>query len=169
MEHGAPASIWHSLFWPMPVVPNFILFVGLMVYFLRGPVIEYFRARTQRLREGLQAGARARADAAALRATLTRDIENLPALRAQLVADMRAAAEVERDNLLTMGRKGAARIRTDAELLAQHETLAARQALREELITHAVEEATALVRRAIGPEDQERFVRDFVAATGATQ
>jgi F-type H+-transporting ATPase subunit b len=167
-EHVTHPSIWHSLFWPMPVVPNFLLFGGLMVYVLRGPVVEFFRARTARLREGLQAGARARREAEALRATLKRDIENLPALRAQLVADMRATAELQRQNLLATGRKAAERIRADARLLAEQEIAAARQALRAEVIAQAVEEATALVRRAIRPEDQARFVRDFVVGAGAT-
>jgi hypothetical protein len=25
-EHATHPSLWHSLFWPMPVVPNFVLF-----------------------------------------------------------------------------------------------------------------------------------------------
>jgi F-type H+-transporting ATPase subunit b len=141
---------------------------ALMVYLLRGPIVEFFRGRTARLREGLQAGARARREAEALRAMLKRDIENLPAARTQLVADMRATAELQRQNLLATGRKAAERIRADARLLAEQEIAAARQALRAEVIAHAAEEATALVRRAIRPEDQERFVRDFVVSAGAT-
>jgi F-type H+-transporting ATPase subunit b len=167
-EHVAHPSLWHSLFWPMPVVPNFVLFAALMVYVLRGPIAEFFRARTARLREGLQAGARARREAENMRATLKRDIDNLPALRAQLVADMRAAAAAEREHLLNLGRKAADRVRADARLLAEHEVAAARHALRTEVIDVAIEEATALVRRTIRPEDQERFVRDFVSGAGAT-
>ena len=43
----------------------------------------------------------------------------------------------------------------------------ARAALRSEVIEEAVRQATALVRRAIRPEDQQRFVREFVAGVGA--
>src|SRR5206468_10610692 len=98
-EHGAhhPAPTPADLLWP---ALNFILFVGLLVYFLRAPIIEYFRARVARLREALQAGARALAEAAALRAELTRDIESLPATCARLRADMHALAETERDHLI---------------------------------------------------------------------
>jgi F-type H+-transporting ATPase subunit b len=163
-EHGAAHPSPWDLFW---AIPNFLIFVGVLVYFLRGPLIEYFRARTARLREALEAGARARAEASALRATLARDIQALPAVRAQLLADMRAAAEVERQNLIALGRRAAERIRNDTRLLADHELAAARQELRAELIEESVRLATALLRKAIRPEDQERFVRDFVAATGA--
>jgi len=164
-EHGAAGPTLWDLLWP---VPNFLLFVGFLVYFLRGPVIEYFRARTARLREALQAGALARREAAELRARLARDIENLPTVLDQLRADLRAAAEIERDRLVEVGREAAERIRNDARLLGEYEFAMARAALRAELIDDAVERATSLLRGAIRPGDQERFVREFVSSAGTT-
>ncbi len=156
---GTPAElVWPAL--------NFVIFIGVLVYFLRGPITEYFRDRTARLREALDAGARAQKDAAAVRAALARDIENLPALRERVRSDMRAVAEQERASLLAVGQKAADRIRADALLLAEHELVTAREALRTEVIGEAVREATALIRRSIAPEDQQRFVRDFVAGVG---
>src|SRR5436309_3479559 len=124
------------------------------------------QAEAERLRAE-QAGARARAEAEALRATLARDVENLPALRAQLRADLRATAEREREALLALGRTAVERMRSDARLLAEHEFAAARAALRAEVIEEAVRQATALIRQAIRPEEQERFVREFVTGAGA--
>jgi len=161
-EHGSPAGP-SDLLWP---VPNFILFVGLLVYFLRGPIREFFRDRTARLREALAAGARARDAAAALRAELARDVENLPRVLERLRADLRSTAERERENLLELGRQAAARLRADARLLAEQEAAAAREALRAEVIDEAVRQAIAVLRSAIRPDDQERFVRDFVASAG---
>jgi F-type H+-transporting ATPase subunit b len=165
-EHGAhhPAPTPADLLWP---VLNFVLFVGLLVYFLRGPIIEYFRARAALLRDALHAGARALAEATALRAELARDVENLPASCARLRADMRAVAENEREHLIVLGRRAADRIRADARALAEQELAAARDALRSQAIEEAVREATALIRRALRPEDHDRFVRDFVAGVGA--
>ena len=80
---------------------------------------------------------------------------------------MRATAERECEALLALGRAAAERIRTDARLLAEHEFAAARAALRSEVIEEAVRQATVLIRQAIRPEDQERFVREFVAGAGA--
>jgi len=165
MEHGAhTAPGLGDLLWP---TLNFIIFVALLVRFLRGPIVEYFRARTTRLRDALEAGARARAEAAALRATIARDMEQLPALRQRLRDDMRAAAELEAANLLAVGRRAADRIRADARLLADQEVAGARQALRAETIEEAILQATTLIRRVLQPEDQHRFVRDFVAGAGA--
>ena len=61
MEHEAlqHASIRDLLF---PTI-NFVLFVVLLARFLGGPLREYFRERTARLRGALEAGARARQEA----------------------------------------------------------------------------------------------------------
>ena len=163
-EHAAQHATAGDLLWP---TLNFIIFVVVLVRFLRAPAVEYFRARTTRLRDGLQAGARARAEAQELRATLARDVANLPAIRAQLLADLRLTAEREGEALLERARAAAERIRADARLLAEHEFAVARATLRAEVIDEAVRQATALVRQAIRPEDQERFVREFVAGAGA--
>ena len=165
-EHGATHAGpgLGDLFWP---TLNFAIFVFVLVRFLRGPVVEYFRARTARVREALQAGSRARAEAAALRATLARDIEQLPALRQRLRDDLRATAEVQAEGLLAIGRRAAERIRADARLLAEHEVASARHVLRAQTIEEAIQQATTLIRRVLQPEDQHRFVRDFVAGAGA--
>ena len=163
-EQAAHHATVGELLWP---VLNFVIFVAILVRVLRAPAVEYFRARTARLREGMQAGGRARGEAETLRAAIARDIENLPALRAQLRADLRATAQRECEELLALGRTAAAHIRSDARLLAEHEFAAARAALRSEVIDEAVRQATALVRRALRPDDQARFVREFVAGAGA--
>ncbi len=164
-EHPAhqPGSGIGDLVWP---IFNFLLFVFVLVYFLRGPVKEFFRARAVRLRDALEAGARARAEAAELRAQLARDVDNLPALRERLRGDARAVAERERETLVSHGREAAERIRRDARLVAEQEVTAAREALRAEVIDEAVRQAAEELRAAIRPEDQERFVREFVVSAG---
>jgi len=146
---------------------NFLLFVALLVRFLRVPIRDHFRARSERLTEGLAAGARARAQAEALRATIARDLADLPALRQRLRADLLAAAEREREQLIARGRQAADRIRADARVLAEQEFVAARNALRDELIEDAVRQASALLRQALKPGDQQRLLRDFIAAARA--
>ncbi len=146
---------------------NFLLFVALLVRFLRVPIRDYFRARSERLTEGLAAGARARERAEALRATIARDLADLPALRQRLRADLLAAAEREREQLIERGRQAADRIRADARLLAEQEFAAARNALRDELIEDAVRQASALLRQALKPGDQQRLLRDFIASARA--
>jgi len=141
-----------DLVWP---ALNFVLFVALLVRFLREPIREYFRAWAQ-----------ARAEAEALRAQLARDIADLPALRERLRADLLATAAQEREDLLERARRAAEHIKSDAALVAEQELVAALQAVRTDVIDEAVRQATTLLRHALRPDDQERFVHEFVSRAG---
>ena len=161
-EHGAHPGVGTLL---LPLI-NFVLFVGLIVWKLPGPVKEFFRERTERLREALSAGRRALAEAEETRAALERDVRELPSTIAQLKADIRAAADREHSNLMDMTTRAAERIRSDARLVAESEVTAAHNGLRSEVVEEAVRQATAMLRDTIQPEDHERMVRDFVQTAG---
>jgi F-type H+-transporting ATPase subunit b len=167
-EHGADHAPHHAPHISELVLPalNFALFAALLVWKLRGPIVEYFRDRTERIRDALAAGTRARAEAAALEAEIARDLAALPALSERIRSDLRSAAEGERDQLVAQGHRTAERLRADAKLLADQEALAAMREVRREVAEEAVREATALVRGALGPDDQQRFVREFVQSAG---
>ena len=164
-QHAAEhAPTIAGLLWP---TVNFTIFTYLLVRALAGPLREFFRERTGRLREELAVGARARAEAESVRAQLAKDLADLPALRERLKGDMRETAERQRDQLLVQAKQAAERIRNDARLLAEQEIANARRTLRDETVSAALREATALVRGALQPQDHERFVRDFVGSAGA--
>ena len=160
MEHGAPhhATIG-ELLWP---ALNFAIFAVVVVRALSGPIREFFRSRTEQLRDALEAGARARREAEALRGDLERELADLPRLRERLRGDLRAAADQQKQQLLDAGRRAAERIVSDARLLVEQEAAMARETLRTELVEQTTEAASALVRGALVPEDQSRFVREFV-------
>lgn len=164
MEHDG-ASV-NELFWP---ALNFLLFVALLVWYLRGPILEFVRARTERIKDALEVGARARRNAETLRAQMAREIEQLPQVGLELRADMRATAERERDNLLEAGHRAAERIRTDARLLAREELAAARAAIRDEIVEEAIRQATILIREGVRPEDHGVFLQDFLTAAGTNR
>jgi F0F1-type ATP synthase membrane subunit b/b' len=79
-----------------------------------------------------------------------------------LRAEMRAVAERERARRREFATKSAARISADARLIAEHESRAARAAIRNETVTAAVTETVALLRRQIRDPDQQRFLADFL-------
>jgi F-type H+-transporting ATPase subunit b len=165
MEHHAEhVPTIASLLWP---VVNFTIFVAVLVRFLGGPLREFFRARAERLRDELATGDRARRDAEALRAQLAKDIADLPAARERLKSDLLETAARERDQLVAQAQQTAERIRRDAVLLAAQLVSSARRMLRDEMVASAVEEATTLVRGAAQARDQERFVSDFIGRAGA--
>src|SRR5262245_19008796 len=161
VEHGAhhQPGLGDLLF---PAI-NFAIFGFLLVRFLAGPIREYFRERTERLRDGLEAGRRAQQEAQRLRAELDREMQELPAVQARLKADLLATAEEAKTALLAQGRLAAERIRADAKLVAEQEAAAGQRALRAEIVEDAVRQAKAIVREHVNADDQARFVREFVA------
>jgi len=111
VEHGIHEPSIADLLFP---AINFTIFVFVLVRFLAGPIREYFRERTERLRDGLEAGKRAQREAEELRAQIARDMEALPGMRERLRADLLATAEDARAHLVSLGREAAERIRADA-------------------------------------------------------
>src|SRR2546428_1208119 len=110
-EHAAPHATLGDLLWP---ALNFAIFVVVLVRFLRPPAVEYFRARAARLREALQAGARAPPEAEGLRPPPPRRVEKPPAPRPPPRADPRAPAEREGPGLPAPRPTAAERISPDA-------------------------------------------------------
>lgn len=161
VEHGAHQPGLGDLIFP---AINFALFVFVLVRFFAGPIREYFRERTERLRDGLDAGRRAQQQAQSLRAELDREMQELPAVQARLKADLLATAEAARAELLEQGRLAAERIRADAKQVADQEASAGRRALRAEIVEEAVRQAKALVRDHVSADDQARFIHEFVAS-----
>ena len=145
---------------------NFGLFAIILVYSIRGPIRTFLTERTARIRTALEAGARAKREAEALKAQLERDTADLPNVRARLVAELRETAERERALLLEKARATAERIRLDAKVAAEQEAEGARAALRKSTVEQAVAEAARLVRETITPQDQARTVEEFVQTAG---
>jgi len=166
VEHAAQHAGIADLL--LPAI-NFSIFAYVVVRFLAAPIRELFRDRTERLRDELQAGARAREEADRLRAQIEHDMAELPGEQARLKADLLATAEKARATLLAQGREAAERIRADALLVADQEAQAAGRAVRAEVVEEAIRQAIPLVQSALTPDDQARFVREFVESVGHVQ
>jgi len=160
-EHGAQQPGIGDLLFP---AINFAIFAYVLVRFLAGPIREYFRERTDRLRSGLLAGKRAQQQAHDLQAQLEKDARELPGVLERLKADLLATAEEARAALLAQGRQAAERIRADANLVAEQEAHAAERAVRAEIVEEAIRQATTLIRDNVTSDDQGRFVREFVGS-----
>src|SRR5438128_2485705 len=133
------------------------------------PALRLIRERTVRS-EGAIGEARAiEAEAERLRAEHAAALDQTRSEAQRELQEIvrRAEAEREREQLIARGRQAADRIRADARVLAEQEFVAARNALRDELIEDAVRQASALLRQALKPGDQQRLLRDFIAAARA--
>lgn len=142
---------------------NFAILAGVLVYFLKGPIVVHLATRASTIRQDLVTASEMRAAATAQLAEIDRRLQTLPAeldaLKSQGAQDVVAeqariaqAAAVERERLIEQTRR-----EIDTRL----------RIARRELTAHAaqlaVTVAEARIRQSITPEDQLRLVDRYTA------
>jgi F-type H+-transporting ATPase subunit b len=153
----------------LPVIAkafNFALLVGVLVYFLKTPLMGYLDSRITKVREDLvmaaqmrEAATRQLAEIDAKLTLLPAEIETLKARGAEEIGAERVrieqAAEAERQRLLEHTRR---EIDTRLRL--------ARRDLLEHAAELAVQVASTRIQRSITPQDQERLIDRYAAQVG---
>ena len=159
-EHGEghAASAFDLVF---PVI-NFLLFVYVLKRAGGDAIRRYLEERRAQIIAALEAAAAAKGEAERLHAAVGERLGQVEAEAENLRRDLRASAEVGRGRRLKGASDAVARIKRDAELVADQEVRAAAAALRDETVNAAVAATVALLRRQIKGADQERFLADFV-------
>ena len=156
-EHGGGRDL---LYWAL----NFVLVIGVLVYFARKPVAEFFADRRQRIQEELKAAADLRAEAEARYAKWQRRLMDLESELAGIRETSRERAAAEREHILADAAAGAERIRRDALAAVDQELRRARAQLRREAADLAIQLASEALSRQVTGADQDRLLDEFVAA-----
>ena len=146
--------------WP---VANFIIFVGVLYYFLNQPLRDYLATRSSAIRKDLVEAAELKATANAQLATIEQKLQALPgeisALRTRGAEEIRAEeqriaaqAAADRDRLLEQTRR-------EIELQVR--------LAKKEILEHAadlsVQLATERIKTEVTPADQERLVDRYLS------
>jgi F-type H+-transporting ATPase subunit b len=146
---------------------NFAILVGVLVYFLRSPLVGYLVSRGQQIRSDLVTAAELRRSAETQLTDIDRKMKALPgeleALRQRGAADIaaeeariRAAAEADRERLLE-------HMHRDVEMQVR----LARRTLMQEAALLATEVARQRIRATMTPEDQNRLIDRYTRQLGA--
>jgi F-type H+-transporting ATPase subunit b len=145
---------------------NFAILAGVLVYFLKTPLLGYLDSRITKVREDLVTAAQTReaatrqlAEIEARLGALPAELETLKARGAEEIAAERArierAAEAERQRLLEHTRR-------EIEMRLR--------VARRDLVAHAadlaVQIASTRIRRSITPDDQARLIDRYAAQLG---
>jgi F-type H+-transporting ATPase subunit b len=148
-----------TLFWQ---VLNLALLVGVLVWFGRTPVRQFFTDRRHRVREDLESSGRLLAEAEAKLGEWQGKLARLDAEIGEARETSRRLAEAERERILAEARATAERIRRDATTAVDQELRRARRALRAEASDLALELAEGMLREQLTSADRERLVAEFV-------
>jgi len=146
---GMPTLVWK--------IVNFLLFFGLLGYFLARPLQTFFRTRKQAVASQAEEAARAREQALELHNTMERRLAALSDEIAALRDRLRREGERERDALGRQGEAEAARLVAQVEHEADRRVAEARRELAKEAADVASDLALELLRRELTEEDRRRI------------
>ena len=168
-EHAPDAAEHHDesiggmslgMGWP---VANFIIFVGILYYFLNQPLRDYLATRSSAIRKDLVEAAELRATATAQLETIDQKLKALPGeldkLRARGAEEIKAEeariaaqAAADRDRLLEQTRR-------EIELQVR----LAKKEILEHAANLSVQLASERIKQEVTPADQERLVDRYLS------
>jgi F-type H+-transporting ATPase subunit b len=164
---GGEEGAHHGPSWTLTILAmvNFAIYAYLMYRFAWPPLVKYLRERRAGVVSSLEAAARAHAEAEALRAEFETKLRNVEAEAARARDELMEIARLEAEHVVEHAKRTAERIRSDARLVADQEVARARRLLQEDAAQLITRVAAELVAKQATPEDQQRFVKDFISET----
>ncbi|MEM6928182.1 MAG: hypothetical protein AAF602_14715 [Myxococcota bacterium] len=143
---------------------NLLLFMGLVAYLARRPMLDTFRQRALGIRKGLTDSARDRDEAHQQHQELVARLNTIEQEVETMQVKAQADAKAEEQSLVRRAEEAAVRIGEQAERTIQDEARRARQALREEAVELAVKLAESTLTSQVATDDQQKLAEDFLAS-----
>jgi F-type H+-transporting ATPase subunit b len=142
---------------------NFSIFVGLLFFFLKKPVKEFWEGRAVRIRFEMEEGEKLGREAKARHENLRKSVARLESDAADLARSLEREGEMEKKQLQDEGRRRAERLKEDAARILDQEARKAREFLKEQAASLALETAEKLVLENLKPEDQKRLSEQYLS------
>jgi F-type H+-transporting ATPase subunit b len=155
---GIPFGIWQ--------IANLVLFLALLVYFLKKPLVTYFTERRLGIEQALKSAEEKRLRTEALAAEIAARMGRIEIELAELRQHAEREADAEQASLTAQTEADAVRIVARASAEIDSRVRSARQELTSYAGDLAVEIAEEILKKNLTPEDQRRFLREGVVALG---
>jgi F-type H+-transporting ATPase subunit b len=150
----------------LPLLVNFAIIVGLLVYFLRKPVRDMFRNRTETIAKAMAESREARERAVAALADVERKMREMEAETRALIAEAQARGEKDKQALIEEGKRLAKEIQQQVATGTDIEVQKAKAGLAAEAAALAVDLAEGKIKSSIGKQDHERIVKEYISKVG---
>ena len=146
---------------------NLLILGGVLFYFLREPLLNFFSGRRKSIREEITEARRAKQEAEEKLAAMEARIRNLDAELEAIQTQAQADAEKERRRIIEAAEKEAAKILETARREIGGLTSAARQDLKACAGRLSIELAEKQIRKDLDPASEKRIVdRFFIEIAG---
>jgi F-type H+-transporting ATPase subunit b len=154
-SQGVPMTVgWQAI--------NFILYIVLLVYFLKKPVVSFFTEREQKYRQALVHGERARKEAELKKREIQQRLNELEGSAEQALTDARQEADALMMQLQKDAQDTATRLREEAARTAIMSIEKAKSEIRAEILTQALDSSRKMLEEKIQEGDQKRLQTEFV-------
>lgn len=148
---------------------NFVMYAGLLVYFMRKPVREYFSGRKEKFNAALNKAAAAKQEAEAQKRDVQTRIEELTRTSQAELARAKSEASDLQARILKEAQDISAHLKNEANRTASFEIDRAKNELRENMLSEAVAFSSKLLKEKIAEGDQKRLQTEFVDKIGASR
>jgi F-type H+-transporting ATPase subunit b len=145
----------------IPRIVNFIVFLGVLYYFLRQPTAQFFRDRAGRIGHEFEQARIAREKAKAQLQEIESRLHRLDDEIQELQTRATAEAEAEEARIRAAAQTDIEKLRALARRDIESATNVARLELKTFAATQAVELAKGIIQREIRDEDHHRLVQQF--------
>lgn len=163
--HGGHEEITFMGDW-LPRLVNFAIIAGVVVYFMRKPVRDFFANRTAEIAKAMQESKEARERATAALAEMERKVKDMRAEADRMIADAQERGEKDRRALVEEGKKIAQDVQDQVREGVAVEVEKAKTALAAEAALLSLDLAEGRIKDKIGAQDHERIVKEYIAKVG---
>lgn len=141
----------------------FLILLAVLVKLLKQPIRNFFVSRREEIQNLLAELEVKQKEAERKSAEYKAKLVALEDETRQIVSELIAEGEAERQKIIESAKGQAEYIRQQAEISIQQEVKAARKSLQEEIGELSVAAAEEILRNRMEPGDHDRLVRDFMA------
>ena len=155
-----------DLFWR---IANFAILVGVLVYFARKPIANGIRNSIESVRAMLKEAQESRKDSEARMKEAQEKLAGVDKEISELMAAAHREGEAERKRIMVEAAQALEKLKGEAAIAIDLELKKAQDILRKEAADAAVALAEEIVSKNITPEDQARFVTEYLEKLEANQ
>lgn len=147
-------------------VINTVALIGLLVYFVKKPLVTFFQERKSSIVRELEEAKLKRDEAISLIEDYKTKMAGMELELAKMSAELKKAAESDSQKLVANSEKLAAAMVESAKMTAEQEVRKARILLKNEAVELAMSMAEALIKEKINDQDRKRIVDDYLVKVG---
>lgn len=148
---------------------NFLIYAGILYFFALPALRGFLRSRREDVVSTMAQASAKKQQAEAFVGEYRAKVAGIEAEVRSIQAAFQREAETEKDKLVREAQALAAKIRDDANFLAEQENKAARQKIRQEMAGQAQAAARALLQKNISAEDHGRLASEFIQTLGSAR